>query len=78
MAQAMVSYLKASPNEKTYPDYLQAVREAKKEEVKELSCGQTAKEFIVHHARAVKDAQQEEKCCYHCSSPEHFTWDCPW
>ena len=29
-------------------------------------------EFIVHLARAVKDAQQEEKCCYHCSSSEHF------
>ena len=34
-------------------------------------------EFIVHLARAVKDAQQEEKCCYHCSSPEHFIHDCP-
>ena len=33
--------------------------------------------FIVHLARAVKDAQQEEKHCYHCSSPEHFTMDCP-
>ena len=34
------------------------------------------KEFIVHLARAVKDAQQEEKHCYHCSSPEHFIRDC--
>ena len=34
------------------------------------------KEFIVHLARAVKDAQQEEKCCYHCSSPDHFIRDC--
>ena len=25
-------------------------------------------EFIVHLARAVKDAQQDEKHCYHCSS----------
>ena len=25
-------------------------------------------EFIVDLARAVKDAQQEEKCCYYCSS----------
>ena len=25
-------------------------------------------EFIVHLALAVKEAQQEEKCCYHCSS----------
>ena len=32
-------------------------------------------EFIVHLARAVKEAQQEEKCCYHCSSPEHFIHD---
>ena len=30
------------------------------------------KEFIVCLARPVKDAQQEEKHCYHCSSPEHF------
>ena len=34
------------------------------------------KEFIVHLAGAVKEAQQEEKCCYHCSSPEHFIRDC--
>ena len=34
-------------------------------------------EFIVHLARAVKDAQQEEKCCYHCSSLGHFIPDCP-
>ena len=29
-------------------------------------------EFIVHLARAIKEAQQDDKCCYHCSSPEHF------
>ena len=34
-------------------------------------------EFIVHLARAVKDAQQEEKHCYHCSSLEHFIHECP-
>ena len=34
-------------------------------------------EFIMHLARAIKDAQQEEKCCYHCSSPEHFICECP-
>ena len=28
-------------------------------------------------ARGVKDAQQDEKCCYHCSSPDHFIRDCP-
>ena len=33
-------------------------------------------EFMVHLARAVKDAQVEEKCCYHCSSPEHFICNC--
>ena len=27
-------------------------------------------------ARAVKDAQVEEKHCYHCSSPEHFIRNC--
>ena len=35
------------------------------------------KEFKVHLARAVKDAQAEEKYCYHCSSPEHFICNCP-
>ena len=34
-------------------------------------------EFIVCLARAVKDTQQEEKCCYHCSSPDHFIHNCP-
>ena len=34
-------------------------------------------EFMVHLARAVKDAQADEKCCYHCSSPEHFICNCP-
>ena len=33
-------------------------------------------EFMVCLARAVKDAQTEEKCCYHCSSPEHFIHNC--
>ena len=33
--------------------------------------------FIVHLARAVKNAQQEEKHCYHCSSQEHFICECP-
>ena len=33
-------------------------------------------EFMVHLARAVKDAQGDEKCCYHCSSPEHFICNC--
>ena len=35
------------------------------------------KEFMVHLARAVKDAQMEEKHCYHCSSLKHFIHNCP-
>ena len=35
------------------------------------------KGFTVHMARAVKDTQADEKCCYHCSSPEHFICNCP-
>ena len=35
------------------------------------------KEFMVWLARAVKDTQMDEKCCYHCSSPEHFICNCP-
>ena len=34
-------------------------------------------EFMVCPARTVKDAQQEEKHCYHCSSPDHFIRHCP-
>ena len=34
-------------------------------------------EFMVWLARAVKDAQTDEKCCYHCISPEHFICNCP-
>ena len=33
-------------------------------------------EFLVQLARVVKDAQADEKCCYHCSSPEHFIHNC--
>ena len=33
-------------------------------------------DFMVWLARAVKDMQMEEKCCYHCSSPEHFICNC--
>ena len=32
---------------------------------------------MVHLARAVKDAQADEKCCYHCSRPEHFICNFP-
>ena len=34
-------------------------------------------EFILHLARAVKEAQQDEKHCYHCSNPEHYIHECP-
>ena len=33
--------------------------------------------FMVHLARALEYAQVEEKHCYHCSSLEHFIYDCP-
>ena len=33
-------------------------------------------EFMVCLARAVKDAQADDKCCYHCSSLEHFICNC--
>ena len=33
-------------------------------------------EFMVHLARVVKDVQADEKCCYGCSSPEHFICNC--
>ena len=33
-------------------------------------------EFMVRLARVVKDAQVDEKCCYHCSNPEHFIRNC--
>ena len=33
-------------------------------------------EFMVHLTRAMKDPWQDEKCCYHCSSPDHFIRDC--
>ena len=34
-------------------------------------------EFMVQLARAEKNAQMDEKCCYICSSPEHFIHNCP-
>ena len=34
-------------------------------------------EFMVCLARAVKNAQANEKSCYHCSSLEHFICNCP-
>ena len=32
--------------------------------------------FMVQLTRTVKDAQTDEKHCYHCSSPEHFIHNC--
>ena len=43
--KAMVAYLKASTNKNTYSDYLQAVREAKKEDAMELSHSQAAGQY---------------------------------
>ena len=34
------------------------------------------KDFMVWLARAVKDAQMDEKHCYHCSSSKHFIRNC--
>ena len=34
-------------------------------------------EFMVCLARAVKDTQADEKCCYHCSSTEDFICNYP-
>ena len=34
-------------------------------------------EFILSLASALKEAQQDEKHCYHCSSTEHFIRECP-
>ena len=130
--KAMVDYLKAGLQVRTYSDYLRAAQEAEKEDSMELPRGPRAQttdstlkpratsffplqklkgnqpaskmpavwlvhleevdarededkegddlggiegvteEFMVCLARAVKDAQAEEKHCYHCSSPEHF------
>ena len=35
------------------------------------------KDFMVQLARAMKDAQTDEKHYYHCSSSEHFICNCP-
>ena len=134
--KAMVAYLKAVPQVRTYLDYLRAIREAEKEDSIELSWTPRApatdgpskpratsfftlrklegsqpitkkptvclaqleeegakngedpesnnpdwiegvtEEFMVRLARAVKDAQTDEKHCYHCSSPEYFICNC--
>ena len=34
-------------------------------------------EFIVHLPRVVKETQKDKKWCYHCSSTDHFIYECP-
>ena len=135
--KAMVAYLKAGPQVRTYSDYLRATREAEKEDSIKLSHSSriqppdslskprttsffplrrlkgnqpfskkpaiwlaqleeedtdngedpesddpdgiegVTEEFMVQLVRVVKDAQTDEKHCYHCSSPEHFIRNCP-
>ena len=49
----------------------------KEEEIEDLDgINGVTEELMVHLAQAMRDAQVEEKCCYHCSSPEHFIHDC--
>ena len=134
--KAMVAYLKAGHQVRTYLDYLRAAREAEKEDSIELSQSSrtqttdgpskprttsffplrklkgsqpfpkkpaihlvqleeediddgevpesddlngiegVTEEFMVQLARAVKDTWMDERCCYHCSSPEHFICNC--
>ena len=54
---------------------------AKREEEEEIKdpngINGVMEEFMVCFAWAMKDAQVEEKPCYHCSSPKHFICDCP-
>ena len=128
--KAMIAYMKAGLQIRTYSDYLRATQEAEKEESMELPWGPrtqatntppkpratsffplrklkgnqpilkkptehlahlkeedasgdedqesddpsgiqgVTEEFMVCLARDIKDAQVDEKCCYHCSSPE--------
>ena len=129
----MVAYLKATPDKKTYSDYLCAAQEAEKGESMEPSCSYTGgspakpkatsffhlrkqkgnqstktpvvwlahleeeapdddegtdskdpdgldgimKEFMMGLARAIKNAHQDEKHCYHWSSLDPIIRDCP-
>ena len=38
---------------------------------------EVTEQLMVWLSRAVKDAQAEDKHCYHISSPEHFICNCP-
>ena len=49
-------------------------KEVESEDLKSIN-GVT-EEYMEHLARAVKDAQVEEKSSYHCSSLEHFICNC--
>ena len=56
----------------------ESTKRDKEVESKDLkSIHRVTEEFMVCLARAMKDIQVEEKCCYHCSSPEHFICGCP-
>ena len=55
--------------------YLEEERTGRDEEVESEdpdSINGVTEEFMVCLVRAMKDVWVEEKCCYHCSSPEHF------
>ena len=55
----------------------ESTKREEKEEIKDPDgiYGVT-EEFMVCLVQAVKEAQEEEKHCYHCSSPKHFIHDC--
>ena len=55
----------------------ESAKREKEEEIKDPDgINGVTEEFMVHLVWALKDAQVEEKHCYHCSSPEHFIHDC--
>ena len=62
--------------------HLAHLEEESAEKDKEMERGdpdgidRVTEEFMVHLVRAMKDAQVEEKCCYHCSSQDHFIHNC--
>ena len=51
-------------------------RDEDKESIDPDRIKRVTEEFMVYLSRAVKDAQMEEKYCYHCGSPEHFICNC--
>ena len=64
----MVAYLKASPQEKTYSDYLQATREAEKEDSMTYPEAPEAKQLIALPNPSLKGPSQQLKhllCTWH-------------